>query len=525
MRSRTISIDAPVDGWNAYDSLDNMPPTAAIVLDNLIPSTGEVLTRPGSFEYYDLGTGVPVETVASLDSATESKLVACSAGGVWDITDVTDPQARATTVEELAPAGTFNSDRWQTTNFRKADENGIMVMCNGVDNTQVFTPGTPGSLADLEDTNLVGSDFIGVEVFKGRCYYWKDEDDAFYYTNAGAYQGEMERFPLGAFVQRGGKLRIVTTWTQQDSGDGRDDFLVFIFSTGEIIVYQGDDPGGVGFFEMVGRYNTSPVLSIRGSDKYGSDVIIMTQAGYIGLSSIIQQGRTSDVPQFSRLINNAIRDQTRLRGTLYGWDCRLFPRAGYFVFNVPLSDTDFNQHIYNTVTERWCRFKGVNVNCFTIHNERMYGGTQDGRVLSLWEGTSDEGQPIYFTCLYAFNPLGDAGVNKFLSAAQVLTSHSQPDYISMSGYADFAVPIIKEVSLPFADNQGTWSINPAQPAQIIGSYWDEDYWATNTVFASKGWQNVSAYGYSISLLVRFAKVNSSVSWKSTTLRYHAGGAQ
>ena len=516
MKSNAISIDAPVEGWNAFDSLDNMPPTAAIVLDNLIPSSGEVLTRPGSSEYIDLGTGVPCETVASLDSAKDSALLAMSGGGMWDITDALSPI-------ELFPPTALQSDRWQTSNFRQADEEGILIMVNGIDIGHVYAVAT--GIAPLLDTLGVTADFIGVEVFKGRCYYWKDEDDAFYYTDAGAYQGDFNRFPLGAFVQQGGKLVMVTTWTQQDSGDGKDDFLVFIFSTGEILIYQGDDPGGVGFFEMVGRYYTSPPLGVRCNDKYGSDVIVMTQAGYVGLASIIQKGRTSDVPQFSRLINNAIRERTRFSSGLYGWDCRLFPRAGIFVFNVPLSDSSFNQHIYNTVTERWCRFTEVNVNCFTIYNDFMYGGTSDGRVLLMYEGTSDEGRPIEFTALYAYNPLGDAGNNKFLTAAQVLTTHTSPENISLTGYADFRVPVIKEVTLPDSENQGTWSIAPAVPAQELGSYWDQDYWATNNIYTTKGWQNVSAYGYSVSLLVRFAKVNSSVSWKSTNLRFHTAGAQ
>ena len=531
MKSQAISIDAPVDGWDAFHSLDAMPPTAAVVLDNLIPGSGEVITRPGTFEYYDLGTGVPCETVASLNSATESKLVACSAGGVWDITDPTPAllkeNAGAQVVEVLAPAGTFSNDRWQTSNFRQADEEGILIMCNGVDNTQVYTPEkitppSPATLLPLVDTDVVGVDFIGVEVFKGRCYYWKDEDDAFYYTNAGAYKGNLSRFPLGAFVQEGGKLVMTATWTQQDSGDGKDDFLAFIFSTGEILIYQGDDPGGIGFFEMVGRYKTAPILGVRGADKYGSDVIIMTRAGYVGLASIIQKGRTSDVPQFSRLINKAITKATRFNYDLHGWDCRLYSRAGVFVFNVPLSDDSFAQHIFNTVTERWCKFTGVNVNCMTVHNDRMYGGTQDGRVLTLFEGTSDEGTPISFTCLYAFNPLGDPGNNKILSAAQVLTTHSSPDYISMTGYADFAVPVIKTLELPDNENQGTWA---TANDSVQGSFWDEDYWATDQNYTTKGWQNVSAIGYSVSLLVRFAKVNSAVSWRSTNLRFHNAGAQ
>ena len=71
--------------------------------------------------YTDLGTGVPCETVASLNSADDSKLIAASGGGMWDITD-TAVLVKAAVVEELAPVGTFSNDRWQNRNFRKADE-------------------------------------------------------------------------------------------------------------------------------------------------------------------------------------------------------------------------------------------------------------------------------------------------------------------------------------------------------------------------------------------------------------------
>ena len=56
-QSKAISLDAPVEGWNAFHGLDDMPPTAAIVLDNLIPGTGSVKTREGYVVYADTGTG------------------------------------------------------------------------------------------------------------------------------------------------------------------------------------------------------------------------------------------------------------------------------------------------------------------------------------------------------------------------------------------------------------------------------------------------------------------------------------
>lgn len=531
-QSQVKSIDAPVAGWNAFASLDSMPENAAIILDNLIPGAGHVDTREGYIEYVDLGTGEPCETVASFNSAGVSKLVAASAGGVWDITD-TAVEAQAQAVEELAPAGTFTNSRLQTRNFRKADETGILIMCNGEDPTQILSLNTPGPpdlvLADMvaeEDSLPIPSNFIGVEVFKGRTYYWYPDDDAFYYTEAGSYQGTLSRFPLGAFVQNGGTLKIVATWTQQDSGDGKDDFIVFMFSTGEILVYQGDDPGGVGFFEQVGRYNTGVPLSVRGKAKFGADIVLMTKDGYIGLASIIQQGRTSDVAQFSRTIHTAIVDQTNITGDRYGWDCVLFAKKGLLLFNVPITGETFNQHVLNTVTGAWCRFTDLNVNCLEVHDERLFGGTNDGKVLALLESTSDGDKPIYYTCLYAFSYMDNPGYNKHLVAAQVMTTHSKPDFIQLSAFADYDVPNLTPVRIPTGALTASWAINQEVPPPQAGSFWDEDYWGRQGVqITYKGWQNVSAYGYAVALLVRFAKLNEGVRWRSTTLRYFNAGAQ
>ena len=567
-QSVVTSIDAPVEGWNAFDSLDSMPPTAAIVLNNIIPGAGKCVTRQGHIVYSDLGTGLPVETVASMNSATVSQLIAASGGGVWEVDD-TAVEVRAQATTELAPAGTFTNSRWQTENFRKADEAGIMVMCNGVDTAQVYngtaladiiTTGTvplwdaatnyvigdkvdhpegTSWQANADNTNSepgVGTDwdsipqiftpdFIGCIAFKGRMYYWKDNDNAFYYAQAGSYQGALEKFDLGSFIQQGGKLVTVFSWTQQDSGHGRDDFIVFVFSTGEILVYQGDDPETVGYFEQVGRYLTAEPLSIRGYTQYGADTILMTKDGYVSMTSIIQEGRTSDVPQFSRLIHAAVTARTR-GVSLWGWDVELYPRDGLLVFNVPISNVSYEQHVMNTVTQRWCRFNSLDTNCLEVHDERLFGGMGDGTIIAMLETTADNGNPINFDCLYAFSYLDNPGYNKMMSAARVLTTHSNPEDIQLSGYADFNVPILTPIPLPIGKTPSTWAINPAAPPSTIGSFWNEEFWSTEgNPTTTKGWQNISAYGYAIALLVRFAKVNETVEWTSTTLRFHMMGAQ
>jgi hypothetical protein len=529
IRSMSHSIDAPIGGWNAFDSMDNMPPDAAIILDNMIPQAGLVETRSGHDVYFDLETDLPVETVANLNTDVVNYLIAASGGGIWRI------EHEPKTLLNIAIEGTFTSDKWQTANFRNAAEEGVLIMCNGVDKAQViadpYTSVTPLAFT-IDDGNDVqipydDSEFIGVCNFKGRCYYWKDNDDSFWYCQAGGYTGEIKEFDLGAIAQKGGKLLFMTTWTQQDSGDGKDDFAVFVMDTGEILIYQGDDPESIGFWEMIGRYTTAEPLSIRGHSKYGSDTIIMTMDGYVALSTIVQEGRVSDVPAFSRLITNAITERTKINSGFYGWDAELFAKQGLFLFNVPLTDSEkaYEQHVLNTVTQRWCRFTEIKTISLVVSDDQLYGGDAFGRVLRVLSGTSDQGNAIRHTALPAFNYLGDAGNRKHISAAQVISTHPDPQNIELTGYADFNYKFPPVLILPPSRRQGTWSILPPSPAASVGSYWDEDYWATgDNPFTTKGWQNVSAFGYAVSVMVRFLTINGIVKWRSSTIRFNKAGA-
>ena len=535
---QTVSIDAAVGGWNAFDSLDNMPSDCAIILDNLVPGAGTCDGRKGYIEYVDLLTGQPVETVASYHTRTEGLLVAASNGGIWSIEDITVSGGTANQqsgqANQVQPPGTFASDRWQCSNFRKADEEGVLIMSNGVDNTQVFNGTTTVDLSitgtnppDPDPPILDAPTFIGNLVFKGRVYYWLDDDNAFWYSQAGSYQGELQKFDLGSQVQKGGKIVQIVSWTQQDSGDGKDDFIVFVFDTGEVLVYQGDDPETVGYWEQVGRYQTSEPMSVRGHAGYGADHILMTKDGYISLASIIQQGRTSDVPAFSRLIHSAVTERTASRGHLYGWECNLYPRRGLFIFNVPLSDLTFEQHVMNTVTQKWCRFKGLNFVTMEVNEERMYGGGQDGKIYYLLEATSDNGVPIQYAAMPAFNYFENNGIQKHLTAANFVSTYQFPWFVQIDGYADFNLPgNISEINIPGIYTPSSWGVNPAVPPGELGSFWDQDYWSgENTPFTTKGWQNVSAYGFAVTVLIRFAEGSDTPQWRSLGLRYHTAGAQ
>ncbi len=518
--SSVTSIDAPVEGWNAFNSVDDMPPTAAIVLDNLIPSAGKVVSRLGSAIWTDLETNLPVETLASVELPGINQFFAASGNKIFNIEDPLAP------VEETLPGPVTNS-QFQITNHLNLGGNGVSIWCNGSDPAMQYDG---ISWTYLVDTNGVGTEFVDGLSYKGRMFYWKEDEAAFYYAQAGSSQGDLKKFELGSFLQKGGAVLFMDSWTQQDSGDGKDDFLVIVSTKGEILIYQGDDPDSGGFWEMIGRYITSEPLSVRGHEKFGTDTIIMTKDGYVSLSTIVQQGRVSDVNQFSRLIYSAVTDRTRNSRLRFGWEATLWPRGGLMFFNVPISPTTYQQHVLNLITMRWCRFTGWNTICMIEHEERLFGGLPDGRVISLMEGNDDLGNEIQCKCLMAYNSLEAPGRNKHLCAAEVRTTARRPEGIEIDAYAGYIVPPLPDVANSQANgDQATWSRRsgggPPDPG-VGGSLWNEDYWATgDRPITTSGWQNVSAYGEAVAVAVRFSTINEVVTWRSTNIRYYLSGVQ
>ena len=75
--STTITIPAPIGGWNARDSLGAMAIGDAVTLTNWWPGTNSVVLRYG---YTKFATGITgqVETVLAYSSGTANKLFAAA---------------------------------------------------------------------------------------------------------------------------------------------------------------------------------------------------------------------------------------------------------------------------------------------------------------------------------------------------------------------------------------------------------------------------------------------------------------
>ena len=74
------------------------------------------------------------------------------------------------------------------------------------------------------------------------------------YLPNSAISGAVTTFDLGQVMTRGGSVVAIASWTQ-DSKQNVDEYITFITSKGQVIIYQGNDPSTAPTFQQTGVYN------------------------------------------------------------------------------------------------------------------------------------------------------------------------------------------------------------------------------------------------------------------------------
>lgn len=510
--SNAASVPAPTGGWNARDSLDDMDANDAVSMINLIPRSGWVEARRGSTLYCDLGGSLSPSGVSTLIPYQNTKLLAAYSTSIYDITNPAIPVG-------LTHAG-FTNSKFQYTAFQN-----LVIMCNGEDDA-VSYDGTV--LTDLVTTGKTVPDFWGCNTFKGRVYYWEEGVQSFWYAQAGAYQGQLTEFDLSTQCRTGGTLVMMLTLTV-DAGDGIDDFAVFVFSTGEALVYQGDDPENSLRWSSAGRFQIGEPLGIRAHCKVGGTEIILTKDGWLDISTALSGGRLSEASTYSDKIISAAKAAANQYAAFFGWECFYYPAGNLFIANIPQSDfapipggdgTEWaiqsEQHARNTSTGAWCRFTGWEATTFAVWKDVLYFAS-GGKIYTGDIGTSDDGGPIYIECIPAFNALNAKGKRKQVTLAAHLTNFPNPEFLVKDGMADYNIVFQNQVvDAPFLGG-AAWDLVD----------WDTEYWATDDeslAETTEGWADTSAFGYAVTVSMRARITGYSLKWYGTNYVYRFAGA-
>lgn len=310
----------------------------------------------------------------------------------------------------------------------------------------------------------------------------------------------------------------MVTWTL-DSGSGVDDLAVFIFSTGETLVYQGADPGDVNDWSLIGRFQIGEPLGPRAHQKVGGTEIILTRDGYIDLSVALKDGRYSEKSAYSAKIIRASKSAPAQYGDILGWEAVLYPSGQLFIVNIPTSTTSSIQHVRETSSGGWCEFSGWNARSFCVFNNRLYFGDSQGNVCIADDGVSDNGERITCWAIPAFNSLGNRAARKQMTAATVVSSFSRPLSWTYDGLADFDQTLRNTLQDDIAVGGSLWDT----------SDWDTTDWdvATHSSegISRTGWRNVHAIGYVVTVSIRIHQRAEIINWYSTNIQFRAAGVR
>lgn len=510
--SRTSSAPAPILGWNARDSIADMRPDEAVILDNWFPTAADIELRKGSATHVTGITGT-VETLAAYRPSTGSqKLFGWAGTAAYDVSSAGAVGAAVLT--------SLTNARWQTVNI--STSGGHFLLCvNGADDMREYNGSawvTINSGSTPAITGVNTNTFIGVHVHKERVWYIPISSMDVWYTAAGAFAGALTKLPLGSVFKKGGYLMAMGTWTL-DGGAGPDDLAVFITSEGEVAVYQGTDPASSSTWSIVGLYTVGTPIGRRCMEQLGSDLLIITTDGVIPVSKALVGGQSDKSVAITDRIQGAMADAVQLYGSTFGWECTFYPAGNALLLNVPVAAGSQEQFVMNTTVpaKPWCRFcpknsdPGWPASCFEVFNGALYFGTSS-EVRKAWTGTADITAQIDGEILQAFNYFGNRNQSKHLKMVRpILGWDSNPAAIKIG------------VDVDFENTQPTSQITlPQSSGAIWGtSRWGTGVWGGN-ITLNKDWYTVTGFGFAMALHLTVASSLASVRYSSCDFVWEAG---
>ena len=508
--AQTITVTAPVGGWNAVSSLASMNPSEAVVCDNWFCLPTELMIRQGYTEWVTGMTGT-VKSFLAYDSQTgyHDFFAVAGSGLSYSIYDVSAEGAVGTAVVTGLTGGDF---KYQLTS------NGSSSFCmavNGVDHALLYDGTTWHSLTQTSTPyKIQGVDsdkLCNVRLHKHRMWFIEKNSMLCWYLDTDAVSGTAHSYDFGPLFAHGGKIANIETWTL-DAGWGMDDYFVVITTSGEIAVFSGTDPADPTNWQLQGVYYVGSPVGTNNTIKYGGDVLLLNKDGLIPLSQCLMSSRVSIKTSITNKIQQRITDATTAYENNYGWQVVLFPPANMLFINVPTSSTTSEQYVMNTITGSWSRFTNINAVCWIFINELIYFG-MNGNVYKFWDGHSDNGAMINTDLLPAFNSFGNQAQQKRFNMCR----------ISM-GY-DVSFAFNARINLNF--DQSTLPGTPyASPTTQVG-LWDTASWDGaifgGSIMPYSEWKQAQGMGYYASYRITTSSNKSDIRYYATDYLLEAGG--
>ncbi len=501
-RSQTVSVAAPIGGWNARDALGAMDPLDAVTLTNFWPGTNSVILRNG---YTKFATGITgtVQTIFAYSSGTSNQLFAAAVDSIYDVTN--GGAVGAADVTGLSSA------KFQYINMTTTG--GSYLMCvNGVDKLRTYDGSAWHKDGDGSPYNITGVDTANcanITLFKNRVWLIENGSLKAWYLPINSIGGAAVSLDMTSLVQYGGYIMAGMTWTL-DAGYGMDDYLAFITSNGEVVVWRLTDPTTPSGISMTGLWKVGSPIGRRCWLKYGGDLLMITQDGVVPMSGSLQSSRLDPRVSITNKIQYAVSQAVSNYGQNFGWSLLYYPKENQLIMNVPIATGQEQQYVMNTITKSWCNFTGWSANCWEIFQDDPYFGG-DGYVGKAWNGTVDHTSNINGFALQSFQNYGSATQKQCKMIRYHLLSNGTP---AIFGNVN--------VDYNLADQSAQLSFSTSPYGVWDSGLWDVAYWGGG-LNPTADWQGTTGIGYSFAPTLNTATQGIELQWVATDLVFEAGG--
>ncbi len=218
--------------------------------------------------------------------------------------------------------------------------------------------------------------FDGVLAHHDRLIFWKRGGPLdFYYGDVGAITGELERFPLGRLGSITGSIADILSLTV-DAGHGMNDTLCIVTTTGQMILYEGLDPGDATDWRLVSRVKAAPPASGKPFTQVGSDLWMVTTSGIVSVTEALRRGALALVSEISRPVADAILKQVQAGGD---WQLHTAADGSQVIINHIL-DGVAKQWIFHVESRSWAAADYPAQRWHNLGTDTQFTHISDGRL-------------------------------------------------------------------------------------------------------------------------------------------------
>lgn len=477
-----VSVPSCIGGWNTVDPIAAMPEIDAVQMDNWIPRPGWLEPRRGYRQWATgMGADTPVETLMAYYGTSGTQFFAAADTTLFDVT--ANGAAVPTTVTTLSSA------RCQFCNFTNASDDHYLVECNGFDTPKIYNGSAWG---DLSITGPTLTQIIQPYSFQGRLFFLENTSTKFWYLPLGAIAGTAASFELGSFMGQGGYIMAMASWTI-DTRQTVSDYAAFITSRGQVIVFAGTNPADAAAWQLVGVYNLGPPIGRRCFLKIAGDLALITLDGVVSMNQMLSTDRSAaNRTSITNKIMQSVSDAIQLYGDNFGWQLQEYPKGTLAILNVPVqTNQESYQFAMNTLTGAWCRFLGIDANCWGILNDNIFFGGNDGIVYEWDYGSGDDGSMITATVKSAFNYFDSRGRFKRWNMIRPIITTDGSVTPGLGLNTDFSQNAPITTPSLVDDTQANWD----------EALWDDAVWPIETT-VSANWLAIRGTGQCASIITQ-----------------------